>query len=191
MGKYNVNNKVNINCLVCGNNFTIVSSRLGRAKYCSWECRNRGISVGLLDNKRCTGRIPWNKDLKYNEKMLDKLNMDGLKVGHEIMRNTSGIPRPRGELCPAWKGGKTTKRLKILGQIEYKNWRTKCFCRDNYTCQNCGSKSGKLYDGTIELEVHHRIPVRKLLDTKFERYIYDINNGITLCAPCHRLIPTR
>lgn len=63
--------------------------------------------------------------------------------------------------------------------------------RDNFTCQKCGSKSGKNYDDKIFIEAHHLIPVRQLIKTKFEKYIYDIRNGITLCMNCHKHIPRK
>lgn len=59
--------------------------------------------------------------------------------------------------------------------IQYETWRTSVYKRDNYTCQDCNKRGGKL-------NAHH------LNSFKFypnERY--NIENGITLCMTCHRL----
>jgi len=96
-----------------------------------------------------------------------------------------------GKRNPRWKNGITEYWHKIRNSKEYKEWRLKVFERDNYTCQNCGSKSGKDYDGTIYLEAHHSVKFAKLLKTVFEKYIYDIRNGITLCKNCHNFIPKK
>ena len=57
----------------------------------------------------------------------------------------------------------------------YKNWRKAVFERDDYTCQMCNTRGGKL-------EAHHINPVR---DNKNTLAIFDIDNGITLCKTCH------
>ena len=44
--------------------------------------------------------------------------------------------------------------------------------RDNYTCQICG--------GTEYLNSHH------VVDKKFKEFKWDVKNGITLCAGCHK-----
>jgi len=60
------------------------------------------------------------------------------------------------------------------GTVDYKFWRTSVFERDGYTCQDCGVL------GT-ELNAHH---IKKFKDYPKDRY--DIKNGVTLCAGCHR-----
>lgn len=70
------------------------------------------------------------------------------------------------------KGYKETIK-KARQSFQWKDWRMAVFKRDNYTCQECKTKGGKL-------EPHHITPIRsdigKLFDTK---------NGITLCRKCH------
>jgi 5-methylcytosine-specific restriction endonuclease McrA len=59
---------------------------------------------------------------------------------------------------------------------EYKLWRANVFQRDGYKCQVCQEVGGTL-------NAHHI--------KKFSRFIdgrYDINNGITLCEDCHKLV---
>lgn len=59
------------------------------------------------------------------------------------------------------------------------HWRMNVLKRDGYQCRICGSKD--------ELNAHHIIPVGV---DKEKRYVYDVNNGITLCKKCHGMIPT-
>jgi hypothetical protein len=73
-----------------------------------------------------------------------------------------------------WKGG--ISKLKIYKHYknkEYVNWRKQVFERDNYTCQNCGGRGCMLHP-------HH---IKSY--TKYPAQRYEVDNGITLCVPCH------
>lgn len=59
---------------------------------------------------------------------------------------------------------------------EYIKWRNRVFERDNYTCQMCGQKGGNL-------NAHH---IKNFHKYKSKRL--DLNNGITLCVKCHKLV---
>lgn len=89
-----------------------------------------------------------------------------------------GIPRPtmRGSNSPVWKGGSAEERHSAMGRTEYKEWREQVFARDNYTCQMCQQYSGVLHADHIE----------KWSDAEELRYVVD--NGRTLCVPCHYYI---
>ena len=72
----------------------------------------------------------------------------------------------------------------------YKIWRKTILNRDNYTCQICNKKG-------VYLEVHHKIPVIHIVEL-FQliniteviecKFLWDINNGITLCKKCHNQV---
>lgn len=103
MASYNKNNKRIIRCAICPNDFEVVLSRIGRARYCSFDCRNKGISNGLFNNKRCVGRKPWNKGLngihlspktewaKSNEKQFDG-DINAYNRLHRWVRKNLGRP---------------------------------------------------------------------------------------------------
>jgi hypothetical protein len=98
----------------------------------------------------------------------------------EIRKGTKawnkGIPNyeGRGENHPNWNGGYNRSERQIdMGRIDYKNWRREVFLRDNYTCVNCNKKGGNLNADHIKPYV------------KFPELRYDVENGRTLCVPCH------
>jgi len=45
---------------------------------------------------------------------------------------------------PNWKGGVTSLYDQIRKSFEYRQWRSDVFTRDEYTCQQCGTKSSYL-----------------------------------------------
>ena len=86
---------------------------------------------------------------------------------------------PKGENHWNWKGGITPQNQKERNSTQYKQWRDAVFARDNYTCQSCGQRGGRL-------NAHHISAWAKDKDRRL-----DISNGITLCSCCHRAIHSR
>ena len=84
--------------------------------------------------------------------------------------------RMRGEKHPRWVNNRSilAEKGRLRGRQEWKEWRKYIFVRDKYVCQECGCIGGRL-------EPHHILPLR--IDIK---KVYDVNNGITLCRPCHQ-----
>lgn len=77
-----------------------------------------------------------------------------------------------------WKGGVKSENAKIRKSFEYRIWRTSVFERDNWTCQICKVRGGKLEADHIKLfSLHPEL-----------RFVLD--NGRTLCKPCHLKTPT-
>lgn len=81
--------------------------------------------------------------------------------------------RMRGDGNHFWKGGINGENDTLRHRREYKNWRTLVYERDDYTCQCCGSRGGRL-------NAHH---INQFSD--YPELRYDISNGITLCVNCH------
>lgn len=84
--------------------------------------------------------------------------------------------RQKGEKSHLWQGGKTSEATLLRGSREYKAWRTGVFTRDNWTCQMCQQRGGKL-------AAHHIIEFAKRRELALV-----VENGITLCWPCHHSI---
>lgn len=81
----------------------------------------------------------------------------------------------KGKNSPLYNHDKPLEeRLTERKYEEYYEWRKQVYERDNYTCQCCGESKGG------NLTAHH-------LDgyNWCEEGRTDVNNGITLCEPCH------
>lgn len=85
------------------------------------------------------------------------------------------LPSITGNKHPRWKGGITPINKKIRHSVEYKLWRTAVFERDHYTCVWCGNKKSG------NLNADHIKPFAYFPELRFA-----IDNGRTLCVPCHR-----
>jgi hypothetical protein len=88
-----------------------------------------------------------------------------------------------------WKGGITKLRNQIRQCFKYRLWRSDVFTKDNFTCQKCGKRGGR-----IEAD-HWPKSFSKIFDENkiktLEQAIeceefWNINNGRTLCKECHR-----
>ncbi len=84
----------------------------------------------------------------------------------------------KGENAPSWKGGITPQKVRIRKSREYRMWRKSVFERDNWTCVFCNERGGNL-------EADHIKPFAFYPELRFE-----IENGRTLCVPCHKKTPT-
>src|SRR5688572_6929542 len=72
-----------------------------------------------------------------------------------------------------WKGGTAILNKKRWARIEYKDWRRAVFGRDNFTCQICRERGGRL-------EADHIKPF-----FLFPELEHSVDNGRTLCHSCH------
>jgi len=90
---------------------------------------------------------------------------------------------PNGSLHYNWKGGRTSKNQLIRTSFEYKLWRTAVFERDNYTCIWCDARSGNGKE--VVLNADHIKPFALFPELRFA-----IDNGRTLCVPCHKTTDT-
>ena len=85
---------------------------------------------------------------------------------------------------PAWKWWISSLSNSIRTSNEYKDWRTACYERDNYTCQVTWIK------GNWNLVVHHLNPFHIIIaDIEWaweaDENIFDINNWITILESVH------
>lgn len=81
-----------------------------------------------------------------------------------------------GEANSNWRDDLTSEeRAKRRNMAQQAKWREKIYARDSYRCQCCGDAAGR------NLNAHH---IESHCTNKAARF--DVDNGITLCAPCHR-----
>lgn len=97
----------------------------------------------------------------------------------EECRRSAVSQRQKGDKSHYWQGGKTAETRLIRTRREYDEWRTTVYVRDDYTCQLCGERGGKL-------SAHHIKPFAKEPALRL-----DVANGITLCWPCHASIKSK
>lgn len=185
-------------------------SQRGERNHCfgkpSW---NKGLNknndervkkYGEKCSKTKQGSIPWNKNCTYEE-------LKGKEWADNFKKKLSDSKKGN----PNYKRRKSTNRdkswkyfRKLCKSVLYSSWVRPIMERDNFKCQNCGTKR--------DLEVHHIKPFRMILleasqkehlnlndfhsftDEEFERLrntiveMHTLNDGITLCKNCHKMV---
>ena len=132
------------------------------------------------------GKPSWHKGRKrpnISKKHLGKKLSEETKIKLSIAH--------KGERSRFWKGGITLVnhgfRKVLMNSSPYKQWRNNIFERDDFTCQECSQKGGKL-------NADHINPFSVIIqENKIKTFkqalkceeLWDINNGRTLCVPCH------
>ncbi len=89
----------------------------------------------------------------------------------------------RGEKHWNWKGGMVSPKELIRKSLEYKLWRESVLTRDEYTCQECKLVSSP--GNFILMHVDHIKPFALFPELRLA-----IDNGRTLCVPCHKKTPS-
>jgi len=98
--------------------------------------------------------------LRENGKKMMALN------GHNVVK--------RGDKHFMWRGGISSENELIRNSIELRKWRQDVYARDNFTCQICSERGGKLHADHIK-------PF-----SLFPELRTNIDNGRTLCVSCHK-----
>lgn len=139
-----------------------------------------------IDNNR-----PEKKE-KFRQNMLENNPTKSFEVRQKISKFAKTRTR---ENHPSWKvpsERKTDFGIAIRQSLKYKQWRTSCFKRDNFICQFCKQRGGRL-------NVDHTKPFSVVLkENKItsieEAYscneLWNLDNGRTLCISCHRKTDT-
>lgn len=136
------------------------------------------------------GYKPWNKGKKHSKEHVEKVrqalkgkkkpsfsseHIEKLRISHlgkkqSLSTRLRRSENMKGEKHWNWKGGIAKNKR---GDMAYKEWRTKVFTRDNWTCQTCRKRG-------CYLEPHH---IKSF--AKYPELRYEIENGVTLCLDCH------
>ena len=132
------------------------------------------------------GYIPWNKGKKNVMPTPWNKGLKGWRLGHPVSFET------RRKLSKTKSKGLTAFSTLIRHSFEYRQWVSDVFQRDDYTCLMCQERGGKL-------NAHHIKSFSKILKENhiksFEQALqcaelWNINNGQTLCIPCHKTTDT-
>lgn len=140
--------------------------------------------------KKMIGREPWNKEKNLTKEIREK--MREAHIGHQVSEET----RIRigttlmGERHPNWKGGITPLRNQTRKSFEYRKWISNVLIKDDFTCQKCNQRGGKLsahhYPKSFS-EILREYNVKTLKQALDCKELWDIDNGLTLCRKCHKL----
>lgn len=114
--------------------------------------------------------------------------------GRVRIKSPEEIAKLKSSIKERWDtiGRKTSITRLIRGSSKYRQWRSDVFETDNYTCQFCGVRGGEINADHIK-PLHLILKENKIKDTTdsdFCEELWDINNGRTLCVPCHRTTDT-
>lgn len=149
-----------LKCASCGCEF-IGSDARSRCDECSpkeWKSRK----FGKMDVRCKVCGTQFTPHAGYREKTCSK-----------ACENVDKSTRQQGARSHLWQGGKTAQVVIERSSARYGVWRRAVFERDDYSCQICFVRGGKLC-------AHHR----KRWATHPELR-YDVDNGIALCWACH------
>lgn len=121
-----------------------------------------------------TCKIPPMLGKKHTESVKSKISSSLIENWKQKTLSERKRPDSAGEKNWNWKGGISGIRNRDSVSAEYKEWRRKVFERDNYTCIFCGYDKGHIIEADHIFEY-----------SKYPKLIYDVENGRTLCKPCH------
>lgn len=160
-----------LNCQFCGKEFYVTPNRVKTAKCCSHKCFSKTLK-GLSLRKHLKSDNWLGK--KRDKKTADILRNIRKGTKMTLEQRVAMGKRHKGEKHWNWQGGKSKEGKRVKQSIEYSLWRTSVLTRDNWTCQECLTRGGKL-------EVHH---IKSF--SEYPELRTAIDNGVTLCKKCHR-----
>ena len=140
------------------------------------EATRRKLSLSLLGNTNCKGRVPWNKGgTSWSKgKYLSKEHRQKIGLANKgQVRSIEQRLKMSGLNAPNWKGGTTPINKRLRRSKDFKDWREAVFKRDDWTCQECNQRGGELHPDHIK-------PFALFPELRFE-----LSNGRTLCKACH------
>lgn len=203
-----------IKCEICDKNFYIIKSRIELYKkhYCSHSCSSTArwnhevrsypkeigkcifceeviIAKSASYNKPTRKFCSYSCRTAYSNKTTPKTvnqikssrRVATLYMAHRIRTNKERASRSesmKGAKSHFWKGGLTNANRLLRNNAQTKRWKRDVLVRDDFTCKLCGQRGGTL-------EVDH---IKRWAD--FPELRWDLDNGRTLCKPCHRMTPT-
>jgi len=164
-------------CKSCDKSFISDKGYAGRTPlYCSRKCYGNSL-VKERTTQTCI-RCGVSFVTKYSNKIHPFCSNKCSSLDKGDKMRFVKKPELSGENSIWWKGGITPINEAMRKGTEYKQWRLSVFKRDNYTCQICSIRGGKL-------QADHIKPF-----SLFKELRFDINNGRVLCVDCHKKTDT-
>ena len=156
----------------------------------AWEKRenrhawNKGKKTGNFGNgfKKGKGHPFFGKKRVFTEEWRRNMSVahKGIKMPPFTEEHKNKIRDANlGSKSHLWRGGVTEVNHLIRTSAPYKEWRTAVYKRDGYACVLCGDDRGG------NLQADHIKPFSLFPDLRFV-----IDNGRTLCIPCHKKTDT-
>lgn len=140
----------------------------GEGKYCSKNCYSiaqKGIDLFANRIRGVRPRIRVEIDCAICNKRF------------ETVPSKIGIRKFCSKACYLVAHKAILDNIKQLRESnEYKIWRITVYRRDDFKCQSCGKVGNNL-------EAHHIKPI-----SLFPELIFSVENGITLCEDCHKIV---
>jgi 5-methylcytosine-specific restriction endonuclease McrA len=135
-------------------------------------------------SKTLTGRKrpPLSKEWK------EKISKGGKGKKRSIKTREKISLAKRGAKNHFWRGGITPLRILIKQSYKYRQWRSDVYTRDNFVCQTCRQRGGKINADHIKsfsliIFDNNIKTLEEALDCE---ELWNINNGRTLCEECHK-----
>ena len=164
-------------CMTCKKSFKVDKNvvKKGYGKFCSRSCTGKR-TYGHKRSLRvpCICLICKKTFLRYLSAI--KLEPNRGKTCSYACRSKYTRIQISGNKHYRWMNGKTKVNALERSQMATRNWSREVKVRDNFTCQKCGKRGGRLNS-------HHIKHWKTNPELKHE-----LKNGITLCVPCHRKI---
>ena len=131
----------------------------------------------------------WNKGKETPIEVKLKISKSGKgKIRSEESKRRYSESK-KGIKNPAWNGGISPLTNSIRRCFEYRQWRSDIFTRDNFTCVLCGdNKGGNLNADHIKnmALILRENKVATIKQAILCEELWNLNNGRTLCVPCHK-----
>lgn len=143
-----------------------------------------GVSNKGRKNKPNQGFQKGNKLFQHPKSISTRFKKGRVATPEERAKQVNSL---RGEKHYLWNGGSELK-ARIRGSYKYRQWRCDVFQRDNYTCQSCGARGCYLeadHNPKMFSEIIREYTIRSLEEADACEELWNINNGRTLCRPCH------
>ena len=126
--------------------------------------------------------------LEHKEKIRQAMKGKGptpevFKLAREALKKL------RGSKHWNWQGGLTKLSTLIRHSLKYRQWRSDIFTQDNFTCVLCDLRGQRLnadhYPKTFAQLIKEN-KIKTVEDAENCSELWNLNNGRTLCEPCHK-----